>query len=234
MGISLWGDDSDMLAARFVGATSDLSRIKDTCRDNTDVSTLHPCVFQACDIAETLLLDVQDLGHEFALTLENERSATLSLQLANLKIAELQRRLKLVGELPGDGLGPLKSEDAGDGTAGGGAGASRGRKASRSSFNKGTSFLRGGSLANVNLFPTTENEVEETIDQLMDHAVTKISNNANDTAPSGVAIKNLNKYVKKTNRNTFDVAGNSVQLVFRDRSILVRIGGGTHTHLEAF
>jgi hypothetical protein len=46
-------------------------------------------------LGNQLLMDVQDLGNEFALTLENEKSAVLSMQLANLQIIELQRRAKL-------------------------------------------------------------------------------------------------------------------------------------------
>ena len=40
------------------------------------------------------------------------------------------------------------------------------------------------------------------------------------------SIPNLHKYVKKTNKNTYEVAGNNLQLAFRDNSILVRVGGG--------
>ncbi len=38
------------------------------------------------EIGFQLLLDLQDLGNEFALTIEGEKTAVLSLQLANLQI----------------------------------------------------------------------------------------------------------------------------------------------------
>jgi hypothetical protein len=47
-----------------------------------------------------------------------------------------------------------------------------------------------------------------------------------EVGAEAVKIPGLHKFVRKVNKNVYEIAGNQLQLAFRDKSVLVRVGGG--------
>jgi len=83
---------------------------------------------------------------------------------------------------------------------------------------------KGGAVTTteVNMNPTSEHEVENTIDNMVMNAV-KVMSRPVQNLPS---IPGLEKHVTKIQANVYRVCDQRVTLTFHDRAVLVRIGGG--------
>eukprot|EP00301_Raphidiophrys_heterophryoidea_P011775 c17970_g1_i1.p1 GENE.c17970_g1_i1~~c17970_g1_i1.p1 ORF type:complete len:695 (+),score=192.58 c17970_g1_i1:51-2087(+) len=254
MGITHWASDSAVVADRYRGLRLETDRlvglkdevVKEGAKKGEE--KVRQGLVRAVEIAEQLFRDLHDIAYEFASTLENEKTVTLQLQLANLAIADQRRKLEAVlsdkqrlenemkkarqqilqlqlqASITSIPM-PKRTTTPSNTTTSPIPTPTPPKNPDGKSFNRRLSDIDESAGAvdesEINLNPSNEAEAETTIDQLVLVCVSRISKS---TAVS--AIPGLNKHVIKIRPNVYNVGGYTLNLEFHNKKVLVRVGGG--------